>query len=1265
MKRVAGWTLLCGASMISCGQRASMDADAGAAHENDVVASAEALARFEPTLLARLRPAREGFRNEGGRLTSVAYRAKAPGLLSDVPARADGAFSFGFARTPERQIHLRREGASEATAVLDQGRVIYRDVFASTDEIDVATDDALEILYLLRDKSAPTKFSWSVSLPAQLSKTAPAEDGGLEIFDGAGELRLRVPRPFVVDAHGVRRLAQLDATSDRWTLSFDPSGLEYPLLVDPIVETTIWKHDGKAPAPSYNSYAVAYAGKVLVVANGGTWEWDGTSYTLKGTAPAGLEDGAGLATLGSKVVLFGGRNSSLVNLDDTWEWDGTTWTKKTGLTPHPSARFGPAMTTLGGKVLLFGGTASNETWTYDGSVWAKLTPTTTSPSPRYGAAMAATGTKAVMFGGFGGTTLADTWEWDGADWAPKTSTGVTETNPKMTTVGTDTFLVTHPFGTGPAITYKWGGSSWTKLAPTNAPSNSSAHPLVAFGTKAVLLGGTTQGAHSFDGSNWSVGDPLYPNVEATTENGSKLIGVDYDGVTWDFDGTGWTKSSAPPVYVSTFGRALSMATVSGTPYLVDQGSTFSWDGSQWVPYLGGTAKLSAPGEGYAVASLGSSLFAFGGKYTPSTTYKWVGTAWASFGTGLSPTPGRAFHTMQEFGGKIVLFGGENQDGSSPRFLNDFWFFNGTNWDTYLGTKPSEGGDAGFANLAAVLALVVQSRTSSAPPSVWTWDGTSLTSKTISVSPPSVLASALGSVNGKAWAPGGRTVSAGVDVASMWSLVMGRADGSDCTTGTECTSAFCVDGVCCDTACAGTCQACTATLKGGGTTGVCGSIASGADPQAECKDEGSPKCGTDGTCDGAGACRKYTATTGCTPRACTTDTECASGFCTDGVCCDKRCNGSCEGCSKALKAGGIDGVCESFSAGTDPKDKCLKDTAVNSCNQDGMCDGAGVCRAYAITGTPCGETTCTSGSVSGRTCNGAGTCDTATVACGVFTCDATGKACRTTCTADGDCATTAYCATSGVCKAKSSNGTACTVAKECATGLCVDGVCCNSACGAQCESCSESGKEGTCVPVAGKPRGTREACLGGDSACAGKCDGIASSCTYPSASKDCGTTCASGTLTKRVCDNKGACVVSTTSCGNFACGDKACKETCTTATDCAGSGYNCEAGKCVPAGAATCTDDGLSVRDGDKVTSCAPTVCKGGKCVERCIATTDCSAGFTCDPSSGNCVAPTPPTEDDGGGCTMGKAAAREPGSDLGLVALVALGLLLGRRRRAA
>src|SRR5262249_5729198 len=90
--------------------------------------------------------------------------------------------------------------------------------------------------------------------------------------------------------------------------------------------------------------------------------------------------------------------------------------------------------------------------------------------------------------------------------------------------------------------------------------------------------------------------------------------------------------------------------------------------------------------------------------------------------------------------------------------------------------------------------------------------------------------------------------------------------------------------------------------------------------------------------------------------CTADKDCQTNFCTDGVCCNERCNGACKKCNQ-------EGACVPTAAGTNDS-KC-QDDGRESCNQDGTCDGAGRCRLYRAN-TVC-DPQC------GRTCDGKGTC----------------------------------------------------------------------------------------------------------------------------------------------------------------------------------------------------------------------------------------------------------------------------------------------------
>ncbi|MBM4380886.1 MAG: hypothetical protein FJ086_16530, partial [Deltaproteobacteria bacterium] len=291
-------------------------------------------------------------------------------------------------------------------------------------------------------------------------------------------------------------------------------------------------------------------------------------------------------------------------------------------------------------------------------------------------------------------------------------------------------------------------------------------------------------------------------------------------------------------------------------------------------------------------------------------------------------------------------------------------------------------------------------------------------------------------------------------------------------------------------------------------------------------------------------------------SCSTGTQCASGFCADGVCCNTACDGPCDTCLANPSAPASAGTCTP--------------------------------RAAAEAGSP---------------------------SCFPSLCSGTTAACASSCASDVPCAAGAYC-DSGSCRAQLALGTACTSDNACTSGHCVDGVCCNTACGGQCAACNLSGQEGTCVAVVGAPRGGRPACDGPGSACAGSCDGTdPAACAYPGAAQACrGASCSAGVATLAAhCDGAGACApLQTVDCGAYACGATACLGNCATAADC-DVGLQCAGGMCVPllAQGASCFD-GAECATGQ----CVDGVCCNSACTGQCEACNVAGAAGTCTPVSG-------------------------------------------------
>jgi hypothetical protein len=292
------------------------------------------------------------------------------------------------------------------------------------------------------------------------------------------------------------------------------------------------------------------------------------------------------------------------------------------------------------------------------------------------------------------------------------------------------------------------------------------------------------------------------------------------------------------------------------------------------------------------------------------------------------------------------------------------------------------------------------------------------------------------------------------------------NGRPCASAGDCRSGQCVDGFCCDGACTGLCLACDVA----GSEGHCRAVLAGEDPGGECTREPVRSCGLDGTCDGAGACRKYPAGTECAPGGCQGATEIAAATCNDrGACqpggnrscapnvcngdtCAARCSdrspclngffcdgGTCRrrradgtACTDQVQCGSghcDDGVCCATECGRscfacnlagqvgtcaavddgggDPKGQCGAEPD-QACGRVGGCNGRGACK-LAPAGKSCGSAaSCTGAVESGASaCDGAGGCLSGpTRACVPYLCNA--DACASRCAGDAQCAMGFFC-----------------------------------------------------------------------------------------------------------------------------------------------------------------------------------------------------------------------------------------------------------------
>jgi len=156
---------------------------------------------------------------------------------------------------------------------------------------------------------------------------------------------------------------------------------------------------------------------------------------------------------------------------------------------------------------------------------------------------------------------------------------------------------------------------------------------------------------------------------------------------------------------------------------------------------------------------------------------------------------------------------------------------------------------------------------------------------------------------------------------------------ECTADTDCPA----DDPCNDTSCDTAAGKCVTTPRAAGTpcaTGQCDGEGSCADG---CTD--GVKNGTETDVDCGGDCAIQCAD----GKVCLVGTDCTSGFCVDGVCCESACIGTCRACNQE----GLRGNCSYVFKGADDPN------GVVACmGNDVSCDGSGGC--LKENGQPCND-----------------------------------------------------------------------------------------------------------------------------------------------------------------------------------------------------------------------------------------------------------------------------------------------------------------------
>ncbi len=1125
----------------------------------NVLATMERLVAANPAIAARLAPNDARWVKEGSTSKLIPSRWRRPGNAISVSESA-GSVQIRLGEDSVRWTLLGL--AHQNPTQTDGSRLLRPNAFTDADLVVSAGSDYVEELIFLRTDSAPRSYLWKLELPTGWKDPRRGEDGGWVLADETGTPRLGISPPIAVDAAGAEELADMSWTTGRFSVELDTAGLQFPIVLDPNIY--VWQDK----TPSSGNPAGAR----------------GTGLSFDSARQRAVRFGGATTT---------GNGSEVAN---TYEWNGTSWTLRC---PFGSCSVPPGLArafhsqaydSARNRTVVFGGGNQSgyppdcETWEWNGSgagSWTQLAIGTCGsgrPAARTFAAMAFDGSSgrnySLLFGGAdaGFAPLGDLWSWNGTTWTLRCNAAPCSTTAKPSArygaamaYDSDRNRVVL-FGGHSSIdecdTWEYPSATGTWVQRTSGGCGTTAPP-ARFGHTMAY-------------------NPFRKRVIMA---GGASAGPTNIPDTWEFDGAAgtWTQTvtNDPGANRRTAGMAFDTtrrrAVLSG-----GQGSTIVQTTHEYYAYGGNCTAASECDTGFCVDGVCCTVSS-----CPNCS-DCSGTTGACAAVNGSPdAPGCPGSTSTCVSGACKLLAGQpcSPDGA------------------HAGCQSGQCRDGVCCNTACTTTCFSCALSGSVG-----------TCSPIPTGPDTGCLTAQGKV-----------CQAGT---------CKEIDGQPCSpdgANTACNSGQCSDGVCCNTACSGGCDACAASA-GASADGTCTILAKGATGTG-C----SPYLcgGTSATCpstcsvDGDCATTHYCSSGACVPKVaqggnCSTSNQCQGTLLcsTDGVCCNSLCDQTCRACRASNKQSGADpGVCDVAKVGTNPGNKCIADT-VNVCGSVAACASNGTC-AVAPFGKSCGPTSCSGTTVTGKICDGTGTCvDQQNAQCTPYVCAA--GACTSPCTGDTDCVTTHYCETA-TCVPKAANGTACSVANSCTSGFCVDGVCCDAPCTGQCQACGEAGSLGQCKTIAGDPRPGRQACTG-TGACKASCDGgNPTACTFPGSATECKPASCAGDTSQPAgfCDSAGACTTpATQGCLPYTCdaGTGVCKSSCSSDLDC-GQSAKCDTatGKCAVT-VASCKDAFTVLLPNGTTESCTPYKCVGGACQQQCSTKNDCATGYDCQ--STQCVALT-------------------------------------------
>ncbi len=363
-------------SMLACVVLASGCSSRSAVEQPDASAtSASSAATVSPPLgahlatfagmaprLAELRAfTRDGasFRIVGDRAHAAASRSAGPALSVRVGPTAGDPVRLAAGDHPDLWLEIRALDVASVAVEMEDRALVLREALPSVDVLLAGTGTRFEELWLLRSARAPAVRRWALRSGPGIAALRVRE-GRVEAVDAQGYVRFESEAPFAVDARGVRRELSVELAEGVLVETLDRAGLVYPIAVDPSWSSA----SAMLSRRKYHTATRLADGRVLVTGgtNGTTtlssaeiWDPVSSSWSALPAMGKARQDHVALLLPSGKVLVAGGKDTSAVHVTaELFDPASLSWAAASGtnLRAHSD---GCATLLPGGKVLFFAG----------------------------------------------------------------------------------------------------------------------------------------------------------------------------------------------------------------------------------------------------------------------------------------------------------------------------------------------------------------------------------------------------------------------------------------------------------------------------------------------------------------------------------------------------------------------------------------------------------------------------------------------------------------------------------------------------------------------------------------------------------------------------------------------------------------------------------------------------------------------------------------------------------------------------------------------